>query len=47
MDGADLFAFVGALSWVADQPALAARSGHIFDIIADAIRIGSVSGKSD
>ncbi len=40
MDGADLFAFVGALSWIADQPGLAARSDHIFDIIADAIRTG-------
>lgn len=39
MDGADLFALVGALSWVADQPALVARSGHIFDIIADAMLI--------
>ncbi|AYD04233.1 TetR/AcrR family transcriptional regulator [Neorhizobium sp. NCHU2750] len=37
MDGADLFAFVGALSWVADQPALAPRSDHVFAIIADAI----------
>ncbi len=40
MDGADLFAFVGALSWIADQPGLAARSDHIFDIIAGAIRTG-------
>jgi AcrR family transcriptional regulator len=37
MDGADLFALVGALSWVADQPALASRWDHIFGIIAGAI----------
>ncbi|MEG3089269.1 TetR/AcrR family transcriptional regulator [Sphingomonas sp. PB4P5] len=45
MDGADLFAFVGALSWVADQPGLAARSDHIFDIVAGAIRAESPSGQ--
>lgn len=38
MDGADLFALVGALSWVADQPGLLSRSDHVFDIIAGAIR---------
>jgi AcrR family transcriptional regulator len=38
MEGADLFAFVGALSWVADQPGLTARFDHIFHIMADAIR---------
>lgn len=37
MDGADLFAFVGALSWLADQPTLASRSNRVFAIIADAI----------
>jgi AcrR family transcriptional regulator len=44
MDGADLFAFVGALSWVADQPGLAARSDRIFDIVAGGIRAGPTSG---
>jgi AcrR family transcriptional regulator len=37
MEGADLFALVGALSWVADQPALAARSDHLIKIITDAV----------
>ena len=37
LDGADLFALVGALAWVNDQPALACRSDHIFAIIAGAI----------
>lgn len=37
LDGADLFALVGALAWVNDQPGLARRSDHIFAIITDAI----------
>ena len=37
LDGADLFALVGALTWVSDQPAFAQRSEHIFAIIKDAI----------
>ena len=37
LDGADLFALVGALAWVNDQPALAGRSDRIFEIIAGAI----------
>jgi AcrR family transcriptional regulator len=45
MDGADLFAFVGALSWVADQPALASRWDHIFGIIAGAILTAPAASK--
>ena len=37
IDGADLFALVGALAWLSDQPALAPRSDHLFDIVASAI----------
>ena len=37
LDGTDLFALVGALAWVNDQPALTQRSDHIFAIITDAI----------
>mgnify|MGYP001605950825 CR=1 FL=1 len=37
MDGVDLFAVVAALSWLGDQPALAPRADHLFDIIASAI----------
>lgn len=37
LDGADLFALVGALAWVGDQPALAPRADHLFDVIASAI----------
>jgi AcrR family transcriptional regulator len=37
IDGGDLFALVGALAWVADQPALSQRSDHIFEVITGAI----------
>lgn len=40
LDGADLFALVGALAWVNDQPALARRSDHILALITDAILAG-------
>lgn len=38
-DGADLFALVGALAWLNDQPALAERADHLFDVIAGAILV--------
>ncbi len=47
INGADLFALVGALSWVADQPALASRSDHIFGLIAGAILTKPVQLKGD
>lgn len=37
IDGTDLFALVGALAWVGDQPALAPRADHLFDVIADSV----------
>lgn len=37
MEGPDLFALVGALAWVYDQPALRERADRIFSIIAEAI----------
>jgi len=37
IDGADLFALVGALAWIGDQPSLAPRADHLFDVIASAI----------
>lgn len=37
MDGTDLFALIGALGWVGDQPSFAPRADHLFDIIASAI----------
>ncbi|NKK84532.1 TetR family transcriptional regulator [Rhizobium leguminosarum bv. viciae] len=37
MDGTDLFAMVGALAWIGDQPSLAPRADRLFDIISSAI----------
>ncbi|CAK8743101.1 hypothetical protein SODG_006259 [Sodalis praecaptivus] len=37
IDGADLFALVGALAWFNDQPSLAPRVDHLFNVIANAI----------
>ena len=39
IDGADLFGLLGALAWMRDQPALAPRADHLFDVIAGAILI--------
>lgn len=37
IDGTDLFALVGALAWLGDQPSLAPRADHLFRVIANAI----------
>lgn len=37
VEGADLFALVGALAWIHDQPSLAPRADHLFRLIAGAI----------
>ena len=37
MDGTDLFGLLGALAWLRDQPSLAPRADHLFDVIAGAI----------
>jgi AcrR family transcriptional regulator len=37
IDGADLFALVGALAWLGDQPSLAPRADHLFGVIASSI----------
>ena len=39
IDGADLFALVGALAWVGDQPALAPRADHLFTVISGALLV--------
>jgi AcrR family transcriptional regulator len=39
IDGADLFALVGALGWLNDQPSLASRADHLFGVIASAILV--------
>ncbi|MBB4682909.1 TetR/AcrR family transcriptional regulator [Amycolatopsis jiangsuensis] len=40
LDGTDLFALIAALAWLGDQPALASRAGHLFDVVASAILPG-------
>lgn len=37
LDGTDLFALVGALAWIGDQPALASRAGALFDVVMGAV----------
>ena len=37
IDGTDLFALVAALAWLYDQPSLAPRADHLFDVIASAV----------
>ena len=40
IDGIDLFALMGALGWVGDQPSFAPRTEHLTDVIAGAILTG-------
>ena len=40
VDGADLFALVGAIAWLSDQPALAPRADHLVSVITDAVLTG-------
>lgn len=37
IDGTDLFALIGALGWVGDQPSFAPHADHLFEVIAGAI----------
>ena len=37
LDGIDLFAFIGALGWLGNQPAFSSRADHLQGIIAGAI----------
>lgn len=37
IDGTDLFALIGAIGWLGDQPSFAPRADHLFDIIASAV----------
>lgn len=44
LDGDDLFALVAMVAWLGDQPALAPRADHLFDVVAGAILTGQGSG---
>lgn len=37
LDGTDLFALMGALGWLGDQPSFASRADHLLDLVAGAI----------
>ena len=37
IDGTDLFALVGALAWLSDQPSSAPRADHLVSVVASAI----------
>lgn len=39
IDGADLFALVGALTWLNDQPSLVSRADHLFRVIVSALLV--------
>lgn len=43
IDGADLFALVGALAWINDQPSLAPRADRLFAIISSALLTAQAS----
>lgn len=44
IDGTDLFALIGALGWVNDQPLFAPRADHLFEIIFSAVLEGRFGG---
>ncbi|MEW1569027.1 TetR family transcriptional regulator [Streptomyces sp. NPDC093509] len=46
VDGTDLFALVAALAWLGDQPSLAPRADHLFDLVANALLTDARSGGS-
>jgi len=48
IDGTDLFALMGALAWLGDQPAFARRVDHLAEVIANAFLVdpsGPVGGR--
>ncbi|MFF9907570.1 TetR/AcrR family transcriptional regulator [Streptomyces olivaceus] len=47
IDGAGLFALVAALAWLGDQPSLAPRAGHLFDLITSAILTREENGRAE
>ncbi|WP_328611287.1 TetR/AcrR family transcriptional regulator [Amycolatopsis sp. NBC_00345] len=47
LDGTDLFALVAALAWLGDQPSLAPRAGHLFEVVASAILVNAASDDAE
>ncbi|MET7695959.1 TetR family transcriptional regulator, partial [Streptomyces sp. NPDC005483] len=47
IDGTDLFALIAALAWLGDQPSLAPRADHLFDVVASAILTTATSSDAE
>jgi AcrR family transcriptional regulator len=47
LDGVDLFALIGALGWLGDQPAFASRADHLLGVITAAILPSARDGTAD
>lgn len=47
IDGSDLFALIAALAWIGDQPSLAPRADHLFDVVASAILPSAGSSRAE
>jgi AcrR family transcriptional regulator len=45
LDGVDLFALIGALGWLGDQPAFASRADHLLGVVATAILTKCEAGR--
>ncbi|GAA0335030.1 TetR/AcrR family transcriptional regulator [Actinoallomurus spadix] len=45
IDGDDLFALIAMLAWAGDQPALAPRADHLFEVVASAV-LPAAAGQS-
>ena len=45
IDGADLYALIGALSWLAEQPSTAPRANHLFGVVSSAILVDVTPSK--
>ncbi|MDT0320067.1 TetR/AcrR family transcriptional regulator [Streptomyces millisiae] len=44
VDGTDLFALIAALAWLGEQPSLAPRADHLFELVTSAILTSPASG---
>ena len=43
IDGDDLFAIIGAIGWIGDQPSFKPRVDHLFDIIVGALLVNKTA----
>ncbi|MFD9095898.1 TetR/AcrR family transcriptional regulator [Streptomyces collinus] len=47
VDGADLFALIAMLAWLGDQPSLAPRADHLFEVVAYAMLVRGADGHAE